>query len=451
LLLNWGIAFDDIIDAIRANIRVKNQRRQTVTNLGKADRFEEALEGATRRIKRAFLLRRSTAEMVKKLQEQADVAAKIHSPSSSVSDEHHAKEEQVAGISSKEEVRKKEICKEISVLDFQTSVPSDMQLVRASSLISDFDDLHTSVSGFSLGNSTTASAKEMEQFYRELEFEMFGDIPLPDMVGETLVVPGVIPEDQSACHDPPSSDTFTEPPSMTPAYAEKLTDTNLHGMDMSHIGDDMLKTIRPLTSDGSLLFHDDPLTAIRMGSVLPPNIRIINDLDPLVDFGSIEQHRADRARAYLSETVTAMEQRYLHPSLTPPLPTTSGTHSLNDMAPDSAGRYSRSSRSQDSGGARSRRLERRKDGPIVCHIPPYSKRSLTHWMEGHDDCAIFAMSQPQHEVVTITEDPRWDDRIRPSPSSPPIFGPSPPSASGFGFGSSQPSFIAPPQFPASFY
>jgi hypothetical protein len=440
LLLNWGVSFDDIIDAIRTNIRVKNQRRQTVTNLGKADRFEEALENATRRIKRAFLLRRSTAGMLMKRHEQAHVASRVHSPSSSVSDDHNPNEEQVAGISSKEALVKIEINREILLPNFQQTIPSDMELMQSVSFRSDIDDIHTTFSGFSFGESTTASAKEMERFYQELELELFGDFPLPDMVGETLEVPGVIPEDERVYDDLLTSERYSEPPSVAPSFDESAADEGMDSrdIDMSRLRGQSSKAPRPTTSEGNLLFHDDPLTFIRMGHALPPNIRMSSDRDPSGDFGSVEKHRSDRARAYLSETVTAMEQRYLHPSLIPPLtPPSRGTgRSLYDETLQTAQGYSRSSRSQDGSGTRSRRVERRSDCPLVCHIPLYSRRSLTHWMEGHDDSVVFPMNPPQHELVVITEDPRWDDRIIPSSSS--------------GSGASPSSVFAPTLIPASF-
>jgi hypothetical protein len=37
LLLSWGISFHDIIESVRINVKVKNQRRQKVTNLGKVE------------------------------------------------------------------------------------------------------------------------------------------------------------------------------------------------------------------------------------------------------------------------------------------------------------------------------------------------------------------------------------------------------------------------------
>ena len=74
LLLNWGASFHDIIESVRSNLKIKNQRRQTVTNLGKIERIEEAFESATRKLKSALLLRRSTGNQVKRLQEQANLA-----------------------------------------------------------------------------------------------------------------------------------------------------------------------------------------------------------------------------------------------------------------------------------------------------------------------------------------------------------------------------------------
>jgi len=54
LLLDWGATFQDIIEAIRTNVRVKNQRRRTVSSIGTYDKWEEALEKAGRKIKRTL-------------------------------------------------------------------------------------------------------------------------------------------------------------------------------------------------------------------------------------------------------------------------------------------------------------------------------------------------------------------------------------------------------------
>jgi hypothetical protein len=63
-------------------------------------------------------------------------------------------------------------------------------------------DAISCISGFTLGNSTTASAKAIERFHQELEIELFGDQELPSMVGKTLEVDVAIPEEEKIYHDP---------------------------------------------------------------------------------------------------------------------------------------------------------------------------------------------------------------------------------------------------------
>lgn len=60
LLIEWGATFHDIIEAIRANVRIKNQRRRTVSGLGTYDKWEEVIEKAGRKIKRTLLLQKSS-------------------------------------------------------------------------------------------------------------------------------------------------------------------------------------------------------------------------------------------------------------------------------------------------------------------------------------------------------------------------------------------------------
>ena len=509
ILLNWGISFDDIIDSIRMNIRVKNQRRQTVTNLGKIEKLEEAFESATRKIKRALLLRRRTGEKVKRLQEQAEVAKKVHSPSSSVEEELKAdqiyrEDSQANGEAGEEERRN-----QISLPDFRKKGPPEMKLARSTSSLSDVDELHTSISGFSLGNSTTASAREMERFYRELEMEMFGDMPLPDMVGETLEVPGLtIPEEERVYHDPPFSLSHQEPPSVAPSYAAMLdeskeyqevdppprasqllhrpemklyfqpnpppwfqTDSDMRGRGndpaLNHAledgADGHIAPIRHIVSPqrdkeaevlsaqmptppAGLIFYDDPIMAIRMGHVPPPHVRLRSSLDS-VDMEKLEQHRSNMARAYLSQTVTAMEQRYLHPSLAPPVPPTNqfgmayypeentrGFHPGGGL-PSVVEQDENSSATSSTG--RSKRSKRRKDGPEIRHTPPFLRKSPTHWMEGHDEAEDGpGMYSPYCDPITISEDEASEDRIRPSyqrPLEP------------------QPVFIAPQHFLDTYY
>jgi hypothetical protein len=59
LLLEWGATVHEIIEAIRATVKTKQQRRRTVTAIGTYDRLEEVMEQASRRIKRTLKLQRT--------------------------------------------------------------------------------------------------------------------------------------------------------------------------------------------------------------------------------------------------------------------------------------------------------------------------------------------------------------------------------------------------------
>lgn len=54
LIEDWKVYQSCITAAIRSNIQAKNQRRQTVNNLGKATKFEELTESFHRKFKRAL-------------------------------------------------------------------------------------------------------------------------------------------------------------------------------------------------------------------------------------------------------------------------------------------------------------------------------------------------------------------------------------------------------------
>lgn len=57
LLVEWGATFHEIIEAIRANVKAKNQRRRTINSIGTYDRWEEVIENAGRKIKQTLLLK----------------------------------------------------------------------------------------------------------------------------------------------------------------------------------------------------------------------------------------------------------------------------------------------------------------------------------------------------------------------------------------------------------
>jgi hypothetical protein len=61
ILLEWGASFSEIIEAIRSNIKAKNQRRNTVNTIGRYDRWEEMMEKAGRKLKRTILLKKSSS------------------------------------------------------------------------------------------------------------------------------------------------------------------------------------------------------------------------------------------------------------------------------------------------------------------------------------------------------------------------------------------------------
>jgi hypothetical protein len=61
ILIENGFAREQIAEAVRQNIRVKNQRRQTLTNL-KMEPYEELLERWAKRVKKILILDRKSRE-----------------------------------------------------------------------------------------------------------------------------------------------------------------------------------------------------------------------------------------------------------------------------------------------------------------------------------------------------------------------------------------------------
>jgi hypothetical protein len=80
LLLEWGATFNQIIEAIRSNIKIKNQRRRTVQNLGTYDRWEEAMESAGRRIKRTVLMQKPTSKQAEFMMSQIKEDSSLQVP-----------------------------------------------------------------------------------------------------------------------------------------------------------------------------------------------------------------------------------------------------------------------------------------------------------------------------------------------------------------------------------
>ena len=70
----WDISNQQIANAVRVNVKVKNQRKATVNNLGKATKIEEAFESAGRKIRRALLFQKPVSKQVRELEEKVNEA-----------------------------------------------------------------------------------------------------------------------------------------------------------------------------------------------------------------------------------------------------------------------------------------------------------------------------------------------------------------------------------------
>ncbi|CAB9504362.1 expressed unknown protein [Seminavis robusta] len=66
----WDVSRGQIAGAVRRGIRAKNQRRTTLGNLGKTEKVEEMIEGATKTLLKTLFLRKSTSKRAKELGEQ---------------------------------------------------------------------------------------------------------------------------------------------------------------------------------------------------------------------------------------------------------------------------------------------------------------------------------------------------------------------------------------------
>jgi hypothetical protein len=64
LVKEWNVPQLQVAAAVRRNIKVKSNRRQTVNNLGKVTKMEEAMESARRKITRTLTFQKSTSAQV---------------------------------------------------------------------------------------------------------------------------------------------------------------------------------------------------------------------------------------------------------------------------------------------------------------------------------------------------------------------------------------------------
>jgi hypothetical protein len=61
LLMDWGCSTEDISQAVKEKVKIKNQRNFTVAKLGPIDSFEEWMERANRKMKKMFRRRQTVS------------------------------------------------------------------------------------------------------------------------------------------------------------------------------------------------------------------------------------------------------------------------------------------------------------------------------------------------------------------------------------------------------
>jgi hypothetical protein len=84
---DWNVSQSQIAAAVRQNIKVKNQRRATVNNIGKATKLEEVMENAGKRVFRSLRMQKSTTKQAEALSAQAELAARRRLESSKFQDD----------------------------------------------------------------------------------------------------------------------------------------------------------------------------------------------------------------------------------------------------------------------------------------------------------------------------------------------------------------------------
>ncbi|GKY94709.1 hypothetical protein MPSEU_000436400 [Mayamaea pseudoterrestris] len=90
---DWDVTQTQIANAVRNNIKVKNQRRVTVSNLGKAAKFEEILERTQRSLKRGLFFQKSTTQQAEDLRRRAEDMERLRAEVYGAGDEGKDEEE----------------------------------------------------------------------------------------------------------------------------------------------------------------------------------------------------------------------------------------------------------------------------------------------------------------------------------------------------------------------
>jgi hypothetical protein len=73
----WDVTQRQIADAVRRNVKTKNQRRTTVNNLGKANKYEQVMESLGRKVKRTLTFKKPISKQVKYLEAKHNEAQRL--------------------------------------------------------------------------------------------------------------------------------------------------------------------------------------------------------------------------------------------------------------------------------------------------------------------------------------------------------------------------------------
>lgn len=75
----WDVSQKQIAEAVRRNVKVKNQRKATVNNLGKATNVEVFVESAGRKFRRLLTFQKRVSRQVKDLEDKFNEASRRRS------------------------------------------------------------------------------------------------------------------------------------------------------------------------------------------------------------------------------------------------------------------------------------------------------------------------------------------------------------------------------------
>mmetsp|Transcript_15955 Transcript_15955/g.39113 ORF Transcript_15955/g.39113 Transcript_15955/m.39113 type:complete len:560 (+) Transcript_15955:110-1789(+) len=403
LLAYWDVPVNEIVEAIRGNVRVKNQRRQTVTNLGKVEKLEEAFESATRKLKKTLLLRRKGGKL-----KGYPVHSRI-APTPAMGAMKPRNGEHMREFHQKSPAERASADQETNEVKDEAEFwdDTDQHTGKPSEIVYENDDTESSLSAFTIGNSTTPSIMEIERFYRELELEMFGDIEPPSMVGQTLEVPGVnIPEDQvyggDAIEVSDRSDLISELPNgegQPYTSADQVLKSHKgegrvlarHASEITMEDDDFRESSavsRQRNHETRIpqYFHDNydesPHPAMYGETIHDDYSRLSRSLE------SLDLNHSGNTRNMGGGGVMPMHYQYPAPSM---------------RSPEYFHRNQQHQLSQDS-----TRLQSLRDGPEIRHMPLQSHISPSQFM-GEDIPGHF--SRNMNEPVTICEDTDGEDQL----------------------------------------